>query len=336
MASPPPVAVLMIGTGEYTTGFGANSSQTDKGAGVVGLTMFDLRKRGYVGDLHMAGVNGTKLPAIRAHMKSVIGGLYPKSDFDFSLISYPEDGKVDPKAYLTALDALPKSSAVIIFTPDDIHFEQALAAVERGHHVLVTKPVVKTLDEHARRKSADAREVQWHAVQFSSLAHLLSVAAAAAAHNVLVAVEVHKRWDPLYTDACKWDGLPPLLRPSTLPRTSLRPPRPPPAHAGRLLLHERVHEPAQAAARDLPRVGRDLKRHFVLPQLVSGGVASLLPPERLMRPPLPTAPPAGTTSTSTSGSWLVAHAPCACMRWLRLASRGQPWGASARTRSPST
>ena len=31
MAAPAPVSVLMIGTGEYTTGYGANSAQTDKG-----------------------------------------------------------------------------------------------------------------------------------------------------------------------------------------------------------------------------------------------------------------------------------------------------------------
>ncbi len=164
-----PVAVLMIGTGEYTTGFGANSSQTDKGAGVVALTMFDLRKRGLVGDLFLAGVNGTKFPAIRTHMASTLTALYPRSEFDLSCTTFPADGTVDPKAYITALDALPKGSAVIIFTPDDIHFEQALAAVKRGHHVLVTKPVVKTLAQHSE------------------------LASAAAENNVLVAVEVHKR-----------------------------------------------------------------------------------------------------------------------------------------------
>ena len=98
--------------------------QTDKGAGVVALTMFDLKKRGFVGDLHLAGVNGTKLPAIREYMRSVLGGLYPRSAFDFSCTTYPDDGKVDAKAYINALDALPKGSAVIIFTPDDTHFDQ--------------------------------------------------------------------------------------------------------------------------------------------------------------------------------------------------------------------
>jgi D-galacturonate reductase len=179
-----PVAVLMIGTGEYTTGFGANSSQTDKAAGVVALTMFDLRKRGLVGALHLAGVNGTKFPAIREHMAKTLSSLYPRSGYDLTCATYPSDSSVDPKAYIAALDALPKGSAVIIFTPDDTHFEQAMDAVKRGHHVLVTKPVVKTLAQHA------------------------ALAAAAAEQNVLVAVEVHKR--------CAWTWL--MLFPSLFPR----------------------------------------------------------------------------------------------------------------------
>jgi D-galacturonate reductase len=55
-----------VGTGEYTTGFvGGGASGSDKKVGVVGLTLFDLRRRGKVGKLSMAGVNGTKYPAIR-------------------------------------------------------------------------------------------------------------------------------------------------------------------------------------------------------------------------------------------------------------------------------
>jgi phage terminase large subunit-like protein len=55
-----------VGTGEYTTGFvGGGASGSDKKVGVVGLTLFDLRRRGKVGNLGMVGVNGTKFPAIR-------------------------------------------------------------------------------------------------------------------------------------------------------------------------------------------------------------------------------------------------------------------------------
>lgn len=61
-----PLDVLMVGTGEYTTGFvGGGASGSDKKVGVVGLTMFDLRRRGKVGKLSMVGTSGTKYPAIR-------------------------------------------------------------------------------------------------------------------------------------------------------------------------------------------------------------------------------------------------------------------------------
>ena len=61
-----PLNVLMVGTGEYTTGFvGGGASGSDKKVGVVGLTMFDLRRRGKVGKLSMVGTTGSKFPAIR-------------------------------------------------------------------------------------------------------------------------------------------------------------------------------------------------------------------------------------------------------------------------------
>jgi hypothetical protein len=61
-----PLNVLMVGTGEYTTGFvGGGASGSDKKVGVVGLTLFDLRRRGKVGKLSMVGTSGSKFPAIR-------------------------------------------------------------------------------------------------------------------------------------------------------------------------------------------------------------------------------------------------------------------------------
>lgn len=68
-----PLNVLMVGTGEYTTGFvGTGGSQSDKKVGVVGLSMFDLRRRGKVGKLGMVGVNGSKYPAIRKDPRQLL------------------------------------------------------------------------------------------------------------------------------------------------------------------------------------------------------------------------------------------------------------------------
>lgn len=72
---------------------------------------------------------------------------------------------------------MPKGSAITIFTPDTTHYPIALYAIERGIHVLVTKPAVKLLEHHQQ------------------------LLAAARKHGVFVYVEHHKRYDPAYADA---------------------------------------------------------------------------------------------------------------------------------------
>jgi D-galacturonate reductase len=172
------VNVLMIGSGEYTTGYvNGQASDSDKGAGVVALTMLDLKLKGKTNRLAICGVNGKKFPGIRAHMHAAIGkyeGLDPLID---TVETYPKDTEVDPKAYEEAMSKFSPGDAVIIFTPDDTHFEIALKAIRSGLHVLVTKPAVKTLAEHT--------------VLYEE----------AKKYGVLVCIEVHKRWDPIYVDA---------------------------------------------------------------------------------------------------------------------------------------
>ena len=49
--------VLIIGTGEYTTGYShGHSVQSDKKMGVVGLVFFDLRRRQKASDIHNANI----------------------------------------------------------------------------------------------------------------------------------------------------------------------------------------------------------------------------------------------------------------------------------------
>ncbi len=169
--------VLMVGTGEYTTGYVHNSpAKSDKKIGVVALTMFDLRRVGHVGRILMAGRNGTKFPDIRAHLQRNVGAVYRDMDVQFD--SFPaDDVKGDPDAYRQGLQHLRRGDVVAIFTPDDSHFTIAMDAIQHGCHVLVAKPIVKTVDQH-KQLSAAARE-----------------------NGCLVAMEVHKRWDPIYRDA---------------------------------------------------------------------------------------------------------------------------------------
>ncbi|KXJ93029.1 hypothetical protein Micbo1qcDRAFT_146069 [Microdochium bolleyi] len=176
MASSEPLSVLMVGTGEYTTGFvGGGMSGSDKKVGVVGLTLFDLRRRGKVGKLSMVGTTGSKFPAIRQHLETNITKVY--NNLDTSFDSFPANDARDPEAYKAAIDALKAGDAITIFTPDPTHFPIALYAIERGIHVMITKPAVKTLEHH------------------------LALIEAARKHNVFVYIEHHKRFDPAYADA---------------------------------------------------------------------------------------------------------------------------------------
>ena len=171
------MSVLMVGTGEYTTGYVPGAvAASDKKAGIVGVTLFDLRRRGLVDRLLMAGTNGTKFPQIRKHLDQALAKSY--RDMDVRFDSFPADDVVyDGNAYRLALETMQAGDSVIVFTPDDTHYPIAMEAIERGLHVLIAKPIVKTVAEH------------------------LALTRKARERGVMVAMEVHKRWDPLYTDA---------------------------------------------------------------------------------------------------------------------------------------
>jgi D-galacturonate reductase len=171
------VNVLMIGTGEYTTGYTGNTTNTsDKSAGVVALAMFDFRSRGKVQRIGMCGVNGTKFPAIRRHMQAKLGVYRDLLDIS-TCETFPADHVVDAEAYKTAIRSFQAGDVAIVFTPDDTHYDICMECVQAGLHVLVTKPIVQNLHHHT------------------------ALSAAADQHKVLVAVEVHKRLDPFYADA---------------------------------------------------------------------------------------------------------------------------------------
>ncbi|KAG6381332.1 hypothetical protein JVT61DRAFT_5742 [Boletus reticuloceps] len=76
-----------------------------------------------------------------------------------------------------AIDGMSPGDAVVIFTPDNTHYSISLYAIERGIHVLVTKPATQLLSHHN------------------------ALIAAARKHNVVCFVEHHKRFDPVYSDA---------------------------------------------------------------------------------------------------------------------------------------
>eukprot|EP00878_Enallax_costatus_P003292 GHUV01003495.1.p1 GENE.GHUV01003495.1~~GHUV01003495.1.p1 ORF type:complete len:426 (+),score=94.81 GHUV01003495.1:198-1475(+) len=178
MADQGPIDLLMVGAGEYIcgyvqTGVGAAS---DKPAGVVALTCFDLRRLGKVKRLVLCDRCGTRMPSVRATMDQKIGKVY--RGLDLTLECYPaDDVQDDPDAAIKAIGSMKPGDVAIIFTPDDTHCSIASAAINAGLHVLVAKPIVKTLQEH------------------------IELVKLAKKQNVLLAVEYHKRFDPIYSDA---------------------------------------------------------------------------------------------------------------------------------------
>ncbi|PSR72404.1 hypothetical protein PHLCEN_2v11747 [Hermanssonia centrifuga] len=160
MSSDQKLNVLMCGTGEYTTGWTpSGASKSDK----------------KVEKLSMVGTNGGKFPAIREHLTANIAQVY--KDMDTSFEAFPQGEKFDAEAYKEAIDKLSPGDAAIIFTPDSTHYPIAKYAIERGLHVLVTKPAVQLLQHH------------------------LDLVELARKHNVICFVEHHKRFDPVYSDA---------------------------------------------------------------------------------------------------------------------------------------
>ncbi len=172
------VNVLMVGSGEYVSGFvDGCASTSDKFKGVCGLVLFDMRRRGLVNKIGCVGTNGTKFPAIKEHFRTAISECYNGMDVHLDH-TYPDDKiPCDPNAYKAAIDQLKAGDAITVFTPDNTHFDIALYAIERGVHVLLAKPAVLTVQAH----------------------QLLM--AAARKKKVLVQVEFHKRWDQMYADA---------------------------------------------------------------------------------------------------------------------------------------
>ena len=90
---------------------------------------------------------------------------------------YFQGVEVNRKAYIDALAHANPGDVCSVFTPDDTHYDIILAALEAGLHVMATKPMVKTLAQH-QALVEKARE-----------------------KNVLLQIEVHKRFDPIYNDA---------------------------------------------------------------------------------------------------------------------------------------
>lgn len=168
--------VLVIGTGEYVTGFGReNAAQSDKSAGVILLALLELKRQGRLGDITICGEHGDRFPAIRKHLKECIDDRY-KGLSTLHIKTIPEDIQSDSEAWRSSLSRLSVGDVVIISTPDHLHVEMTKSAMDKKLHVLVVKPLVQKLEDNQALLESQSSESA-------------------------VFVEMHKRLDPIYADA---------------------------------------------------------------------------------------------------------------------------------------
>ena len=167
--------VLVIGAGEYVTGFGRRRpTDADKPAGVILISLLELKRQQRIGRITLCGQDGTRFPASRSHLYTHIDLRYPNL-CSKDVETFPPDTENSPDAWREALKQLRANDLVIIARPDHLHFEMALSAQRQNLHVLVVKPLVQTLAEHQCLASSKA--------------------------STLLLTEMHKRLDPFYEDA---------------------------------------------------------------------------------------------------------------------------------------
>ena len=170
------IDVCVVGIGEYVTGLsGDKKANSDKSLGVIALSLFDLKEQGFIKNIKLAGRDGDKFTTIKEHFDTNMKAFYPTLNTIFE--GFPQKNTQSDTAYKDAIDSLKKGSCVLIFTPDDTHFEIAQYALKSGMHTLVAKPLVKTTKEHKKLQKLATK------------------------NNLLLMLEVHKRFDPIYADA---------------------------------------------------------------------------------------------------------------------------------------
>ena len=128
-----PLRILVVGTGMYVTGRGSDTS------GTILPALLEGRRLKLVKEIALCatscesaafGVRAATDLGIRMHVQCKTTG-------------YPKKGHNEQSSYLYALDRF-KPDAVIVSTPDATHEAISIAALEKGAHCLVVKPLAPT------------------------------------------------------------------------------------------------------------------------------------------------------------------------------------------------
>lgn len=118
---------------------------------VVIPTLLQERLRGVVGDLHVSALNS----GIIKQCQDIFG-----KDAFFGYpdpAQYAEDDN-QPTLYREAMEKLGPHGVVVVATPDHLHTDMTLEAIEAGYDVIVMKPLCLKVDEaHEVIKAADEK-----------------------------------------------------------------------------------------------------------------------------------------------------------------------------------
>lgn len=170
------VNVLMIGTGEFVTGYTDRQLfPSQNSVGIVALTALDLRRRNKIHRLGMCGKDGRTFPQIRFHLQETISKVY--DGISAELETFPSDGEYNEFAHTHALSTYEPDAVILHSSIDSCLYQITLDAIERKIHVLLIEPIDFTLQQH------------------------LSLINAARRNNVLVAFWSSFRYDPVFIDA---------------------------------------------------------------------------------------------------------------------------------------
>jgi len=110
---------------------------------VVLPTVFQEQKRGRIGPISIASRRPATIKRLKEFFEGVEFKGYPDPQRETDLDSS------HPEIYKQAIADLGEHGVVIVATPDHLHTQIILAAVEAGHHVVVEKPLcLKVAEAH--------------------------------------------------------------------------------------------------------------------------------------------------------------------------------------------
>ncbi len=120
---------------------------------VILPTLFQEQDRGVVGKVSIASRRASTLRKVRELFPSYAFQGYPDPDTSHPEASFPD-------SYKAALDDLDPHGVVMVATPDHLHTEMILEAIERGHHVVVQKPLcLKVADVYTILTAAENKGI---------------------------------------------------------------------------------------------------------------------------------------------------------------------------------